>query len=149
MKPKQFFYVLIGLFSALVVAGAGGYYLALQQLKGQSIKLSVGRADQAEADSRIENLTRLQRQYNRDILPILPLLDQSLPRDKKQTEILTQLQNIAAQVGLQITAVSMPSPLGLPTSTSQTIKSGTILALPITFQLSGSYDQLQQFTARV
>jgi len=43
----------------------------------------------------------------------------------------------------------MPSPVGLPTSVSQTIKSGTVLAMPISFQLSGNYDQLQQFTAKV
>ena len=82
-------------------------------------------------------------------MPILPLLDEALPREKKQTEILAQLQNIASQVGLQITSVNMPSPLGLPTSVSQTIRSGSVLALPISFQLSGSYDQLQQFTSRV
>ncbi|GAC1372938.1 MAG: hypothetical protein NVSMB39_7190 [Candidatus Saccharimonadales bacterium] len=149
MKPKQFFYILIGLFGAVVIAGGAGYYKALKQMKTQSTQLSSGLAAQADADSKIENLTRLQHQYNRDIQPILPLLDQSLPRDKKQTEILTQLQTIASQVGLQITAISMPSPLGLPTSTSQTVRSGTVLALPITFQLAGSYDQLQQFTSRV
>lgn len=149
MKPKQFFFTLIGIFAAVIIAGSAGYYMALQQLNGQAAKLSSGLATQAEADKQIENLSRLQRQYTRDIVPILPLLDQSLPRDKKQTEILAQLQAIAASVGLQITSVSMPSPLGLPTSVSQTVKSGTVLALPINFQLSGSYDQLQQFTSRV
>jgi Tfp pilus assembly protein PilO len=149
MKPKQYFLVLIGSFTALVLLGGAGYYLAMQQLKSQSAKLSTGLATQADADKKIENLSRLKRQYTKDIIPILPLLDDALPRDKKQTEILTQLQNIAAQSGLQISSVNMPSPLGLPTSVSQTIKSGTVLALPISFQLSGSYDQLQQFTARI
>jgi Tfp pilus assembly protein PilO len=43
----------------------------------------------------------------------------------------------------------MPSPVGLPTSVSQTVKAGNVLALPISFQLSGSYAQLQLFTSRV
>ena len=149
MKPKQFFYVLLGIFAATVLLAGGGYYTALKQLKAQSAVLSTGLAAQATADSQIETLDSLKLQYDKEIVPILPLLDAALPRDKKQTEILTQLQVIASQVGLQITSVSMPSPLGLPTGVSQTIKSGTVLALPISFQLSGSYDQLQQFTARV
>lgn len=149
MKPKQFFMVLIGIFVALALAGGAGYYFAQKELKSQADKLSVGLAAQADADAQIETLSKLQRQYERDIVPILPLLDQSLPRDKKQTEILAQLQTIASQSGLQISSVSMPSPLGLPTNVSQTVKNGTVLALPIAFQLSGSYDQLQQFTVRV
>jgi Tfp pilus assembly protein PilO len=149
MKPKQFFLVLLGIFGGVALLAGGGYYFALKQLHTQSAELSTGLAQQAAADTQIESLSRLKRQYDRDIVPILPLLDEALPRDKKQTEILAQLQSIASQVGLQITSVSMPSPLGLPTGVSQTIKSGTVLALPISFQLSGSYEQLQQFTARV
>jgi Tfp pilus assembly protein PilO len=149
MKPKQFFMVLLGVFGVTVVLAGAGYYWGLGQLKSQSAKLATGLAAQADADAQIDNLDRLKRQYDRDIVPILPLLDAALPRDKKQTEILTQLQTIASQVGLQITSVSMPSPLGLPTGVSQTVKSGTVLALPISFQLAGSYDQLQQFTARI
>jgi Tfp pilus assembly protein PilO len=149
MKPKQFFLVLLGIFAATILLAGGGYYLGMNKLKADSAKLATGLASQVEADAQIENLSRLKRQYDRDITPIMPLLDEALPRDKKQTEILAQLQSIASQVGLRITSVSMPSPIGLPTSVSQTVKSGTVLALPISFQLSGSYDQLQQFTAKV
>lgn len=149
MKPKQFFLVLLGIFAVTLLVGGGGYYLALKQLKTKSAALASGLAAQEETNAQIDNLDRLKRQYDRDILPILPLLDQALPREKKQTEILAQLQTIAAETGLNIASVSMPSPTGLPTSVSQTIKSGTVLALPISFQLSGTYDQLQRFTARV
>jgi Tfp pilus assembly protein PilO len=149
MKPKQFFLVLLGVFAVLVLVAGAGYYFGLKQLQSKAATLSMGLASQAEADKRIETLGRLKRQYDRDIKPILPLLDEALPRDKKQTEILAQLQLIASQSGLQITSVSMPSPLGLPTSVSQTVKSGTVLGLPINFQLSGTYAQLQEFTARV
>ncbi len=149
MKPKQFFLVLLGIFAGIVLLAGGGYYYALKQLKANAVELSDGLAQQAQADSEYDSLGKLKYQYDHNIVPILPLLDAALPREKKQTEILAQLQTIASNVGLQITSVSMPSPLGLPTEVSQTVKSGTVLALPISFQLSGSYDQLQQFTARV
>ena len=149
MKPKQFFQIVLGVFGVALVLTGGGYYFGLQQLRTRSANLATQLAAQSTADTQIEDLSRLKRLYTRDIVPILPLLDEALPRDKKQTEILAQLQNIAVDVGLQITSVNMPSPLGLPTGVSQTIKAGNVLALPISFQLSGSYDQLQLFAARV
>src|SRR5476649_1754347 len=149
MKPKQFFFILLGAVGVTLLVAGVGYYMGLTQLKTQSTELATGLASQADADAQIEKLGQLKREYDRDIVPILPLLDEALPRDKKQTEILAQLQNIASNVGLQIASISMPSPLGLPTSVSQTIKAGTLLALPVSFQLSGSYDQLQQFTQQV
>jgi len=149
MKPKQFFLVLLGIFCVTILLAGGGYYMGMNQLKADSAALSLGLATQAQADKQIDHLGQLKHEYDRNIVPILPLIDEALPRDKKQTEILSQLQSIASQVGLQITSVSMPSPVGLPTSVSQTVVSGTVLALPISFQLSGSYDQLQQFTAKI
>ena len=92
---------------------------------------------------------KVAHQYNTIILPVLPLMEEALPMDKKQTEILAQLQNIASSAGLQITSVSMPSPTGLPSQDSQTVKAGQVLELPINFQLSGNYDQLQSFTEQV
>lgn len=149
MKPKQFFFVVLGLIGVMMVAGGGGYYFAFTQLKERSSLYANQLAVQVAADEQIDSLTRLQRQYEKDIVPILPLIDTALPRDKKQTEILVQLQKLASEVGLQITSINMPSPLGLPTSVSQTVKTGNVLALPISFQLSGTYDQLQSFTAKV
>jgi Tfp pilus assembly protein PilO len=149
MKPQQFFYGVLGAIGVIVLAVGGGYYMGLSQLQAQSTALATDLASQADADTQIEKLGLLKREYDRDIVPILPLLDEALPRDKKQTEILAQLQNIAANVGLSIASISMPSPVGLPTSVSQTVKAGTLLALPVSFQLSGSYDQLQEFTQQV
>jgi Tfp pilus assembly protein PilO len=149
MKPKQFFYVALGLIAGIAAVAGGGYYYGLKQLTTRSTALSTALSEQTAATDQIDSLSKLKHQYDHDIVPILPLVDEALPRDKKQTEILAQLQNIAANVGLQITSINMPAPAGLPTSVSQTIKAGTVLALPISFQLSGTYDQLQTFTSRV
>lgn len=149
MNPKRFFFVLIGILSFTVAVGGTGYYFALTRLQSQSADLSKKLAAASAVSEKIDKLTSTKRIYNRDIVPILPLIEDALPRDKKQTEILAQLQNIAAQAGLSISSVSMPSPLGVPNLTSQTIKTGTVLALPISFQLSGSYAQLQTFLEKV
>jgi Tfp pilus assembly protein PilO len=149
LKPKQFFMILLGIFGVTVLLAGTGYYYGLKKLHSDSALLASGLVAQTQADTQIESLSVLKHQYDREIVPILPLLDEALPREKKQTEILTQLQSIASQVGLSIASVNMPSPVGLPTSVSQTIVAGTVLALPISFQLSGSYDQLQEFTARI
>jgi len=149
MKPKQFFFVVLGMIVVLAAAGGAGYYFAFTKLKAKAATESQLLADQSAASDEIDRLTRLKHQYDRDIVPILPLIDEALPKDKKQTEILAQLQTIASDVGLRIDSISMPRPLGLPTSVSQTIKAGNVLALPISFQLSGSYAQLQTFTSRV
>jgi type IV pilus assembly protein PilO len=149
MKPKQFFFIGLGMIGAVVVIAGTGYYFALTRLHTQANNEAVELATQTQDESQISSLRRLQYQYTHEIEPILPLINEALPTDKKQTEILAQLQNIAAGVGLSISTISMPNPIGLPNSVSQTIKSGTVLALPISFQLSGTYNQLQAFTEQV
>jgi Tfp pilus assembly protein PilO len=151
MKPKQFFFGLLGGLVVLLVAGGGGYYFALTQLKASSGQLATQLANQQAEDDQITMLQSEQGIYEHQIVPILPLIDEALPREKKQTEILAQLQNIATSVGLQITSVTMPAPAGLPNATSQTTKDkgSSVLALPISFQIAGQYPQLQVFTQKV
>jgi Tfp pilus assembly protein PilO len=149
MNPKRYFFVLIGILGVTLAAGGAGYYFALTRLNSQSAALADKLALASDASDQIDTLTATQRVYNRDIAPILSKIDEALPREKKQTEILAQLQNIAGEQGLAISSVSMPSPAGVPNLTSQTIKTGAVLALPIGFQLSGSYAQLQAFLTRI
>jgi Tfp pilus assembly protein PilO len=149
MRPKQFFFVLLGVTVLVVGAAGGGYYWAMKKMQSGSQVLAGQLADQTAADNEIDTLDHTKYIYDNEIVPILPLMDEALPTDKKQTEILAQLQNIATAVGLNISSISMPSPTGLPTSVSQTEKVGNVLALPISFQLSGTYDQLQTFTENV
>jgi hypothetical protein len=149
MKPKQFFFVTLGIMAVLVGVGGTGYYYALTELHQRAAALSAQLAAQTAAADQIDTLTRLKHEYDRDIVPILPVMDAALPHDKKQTEILAQLQSIASNVGLSLGAVNMPSPLGLPTGVSQTVKAGTVLALPNSFQISGSFKQHQKFKHRV
>jgi Tfp pilus assembly protein PilO len=150
MKPKEFCYVVLGLMLVLVAGGGYGYYKGLQRLHLQSGQLATKMAEQIEADKQIDSIMALQHQYNRDIVPLMPLIDQALPRNKKQTEILAQIERIASGLGMPpFDAVTMPSPSGLPSDVSQTIKAGVVIALPINFEAKGNPAQLQAFTARL
>src|SRR5262245_31147135 len=143
MKPKQFFFIMLGVLVAVAAAGGGGYYFALKRLNAQTTDLAQSMAREKTIDDQIASLDKLNRVYNREIEPILPLLDAALPRQKQQTEILAQIEHIALATGVQqpFRAVTMPSPVGLPSDASQTIKSGAVLGLPINFQASGTYPE--------
>ncbi len=146
MKPKQFFFVVLGGLVLLLGAGGAGCYYGFGQIGARSHELATKLAEKDVADQQITSLTTLQHEYNRDILPIMPLIDEALPRSKKQTEILAQIERIAGEAGLSLNAVSMPTPTGLPSEISQTTKAEGVLALPIIFKISGSYQQLQAMT---
>ncbi|HSX01422.1 MAG TPA: type 4a pilus biogenesis protein PilO [Candidatus Saccharimonas sp.] len=149
MKPKQFFWVQIGLIAAVLGAAGTGYYFALTHVQATSQMVATKLADQQEAEKQLQSLERMKNQYNHDIVPILPLIEGALPPVKNQTQILAQLQTIAAESGLTISSITFPSPAGLPTDTSQTVKAGPYLALPVTFAVQGSYAQLQAFLTRI
>jgi Tfp pilus assembly protein PilO len=149
MSPKKFFYILLGATAVLVLCGAGGYYLALKYIRATSSTLSQALADSNAASDTLDSLAKLKSQYDHDIVPIIPLINEALPQTKNQTEILAQLQNIAGTTGLTLSTVTFPSPAGLPNNTSQTVPAGTVLALPVSFQLQGSYQQLQSFLTKV
>lgn len=148
MSPKKFFFIVLGIISVLILLGGGGYYLAYTKIQSTSIDLSKQLANQVAVEDQLTTIRRLEYTYNRDVKPIIPLIDQALPRTKNQTEILSQLQRIANESGLELTGVSFPTASGLPSNLSQTVQSGSVLALPITFQLSGSYAELQSFLTR-
>ncbi|HEY2003787.1 MAG TPA: type 4a pilus biogenesis protein PilO [Candidatus Saccharimonadia bacterium] len=149
MKPKIFFFVMLGIFIAVLGLGGVGYYFGLKFVQSKSQDLAAQLAEQKVADDQISSLQKLDNKYNKDIVPILALIDEALPRDKKQTEILAQIERIAANNGMTLTAVTMPGPTGLPSGVSQTIQAGQVLALPINFHIDGTYTQLENFTSQL
>jgi Tfp pilus assembly protein PilO len=144
VKPKQFFYVLIGVSGLLVAILGYGYYFEVNRIKTKTAALAKTAADAAVAAEHVDQLSDLKQQF-RELAPVLAKLDVALPRDKNQSEVVLQIQQLAAGAGMQLPSANFQANNGLPTATSQTVKSGDVLALPISFQLSGSYDQLQTF----
>lgn len=149
MTPKRYFFILLGVIVLLVAAGGYGYYVAVLRINASKAEYSAVLTEQSTAQQQIDDTSKLKNQYKRDILPQLDRILEALPRTKNQTAILAQLQSIAATSGLALTNVTLPSAIGLPGNTTQTVKSGTVLALPISFQLQGSYAQLQAFLSKV
>lgn len=145
MTPKKLFYVLMGL---ILVAGAGGgagYYFGMQRLQTSTAQIQAKLGEQKTNEETLTSLRAAKTKYQREIVPILPTIAAVLPPTKNQSEILIQLQTLAKSSGLSISSASFPAAGTLPSQTSQTIKSGDALALPITFQVRGRYDQLQTF----
>ena len=149
MTPKKLFYLLLGATILGIAVTGYGYYWANQRLASATTTLSQQLANRDNADTTITQLIHLQRQYDTEVTPILPQLNNILPHTKDQSQVLLQLQTIASNAKLTISSLTLPTSSGLPSATSQTISAGGILALPISFSLSGSYDQLQQFLTQV
>lgn len=145
MTPKKFFYALLGLILIGLAGGGVSYYYGLKQLQLTTGTIRTKLAEQRLNEDNLTSLSVARTQYRHDIVPILPTLSAVLPSTKNQSEILIQLQTLAKSAGLAITSASFPAAGTLPSQTSQTTKSGDVLALPITFQISGRYDQLQTF----
>ncbi|HSH31240.1 MAG TPA: type 4a pilus biogenesis protein PilO [Candidatus Saccharimonadales bacterium] len=144
MKPKQFSYFLLGLLGVLLVLGTAGYYFASASLRQRTELLRTRLAEAAVADERIAQLSGLKQQYQK-LEPLLPKITAAIPKTKQQSEIALQLQQLATQAGMPLPGITFPAGTGLPSNTSQTTKAGNVLALPISFQLTGSYEQLQAF----
>lgn len=148
MNPKKFFWILVGVLIVLLGSGGAAYYYAVKYLKAASTKLEQQYIAENDANAKIDQLIMLQAKYNKDVLPVITDLDAALPKDKNQTEILAQLEKLAANAGLVLSSVSFPNSSG-PSAVSQAVKSGNVLALPISFQTTGTYAQLESFLSQL
>lgn len=144
MKPKQFFFAMLILLAALAGGGGYGYYTQTLALEKRTDQLRQKLADLQIADGEITKLNTLKTQYL-SIEQLLPRLDIALPRAKQQSEIILQLERLAQNAGLNLPQTTFQAVTGLPGPTTQTAKSGDVFALPISFQMTGSYAQMQAF----
>ena len=143
MTPKRFFFVLSGLLAVIIIAGGVAYYYAGVSLTAGTATLSQRLADEQLTTQQLADLSQLQGQYNH-LLPLLPIINEALPTQKNQSDVANQLHAIAANCNMALNSLSF-SPSTIPGPTSQTVAAGGVLAIPITFQLHGTYSQLQQF----
>lgn len=145
MKARQFFYIASGILLVLLVGGGVVDYLANAAIHQKTQILQQRLATQSASLDQVNQLAALKTQYQK-LLPVVPQIEAALPRTKDQSVIALQLQQLAQSAGLSLPSVSFTSPATLPnTTTSQTVPAGNVLALPVTFQLSGTYLQMQTF----
>lgn len=143
MTPKRYFYLLCGILTLLIIGGGGGYYLLSKSPASGTTELSQRLGDQQLAEQQLADLQDLKKQYQH-LQPLIPVIDNALPQDKNQTALAIQLRDLAQNSqmsfsGLNFAASTQPGP------TSQTVPAGSVLAIPVNFQLKGTYPQLQQF----
>ncbi len=143
MTPKRFFYVLCGLLVIILVGGGEAYYQADRALRAGTATLSQQLASSELADTQLSNFQDLREQYQQ-LQPQIPAIYAALPTTKDQSTIALQLHNVAASCGMDLGSLAFNAST-VPGRTSQTVADGTVLAIPITFQLTGTYSQLQQF----
>ncbi len=149
MTPKKFFFVLLGIIGGLLAAGGYGYYYGLQELSKASQNLAQQLGKQDAAASQLNRLITIKRTYELDVVPLMPRMNAALPQTKNQSELLALMEQTARSAGASLSKVSFSGAPGLPSSTSQTIRSGNVLAIPISFEVRGSYGQLQNFLVKI
>lgn len=143
MTPKRYFFLLCGALGLLVIGGGIGYYLLSQSPASGTAELSKRLGDQQLADQKLADLQDLQKQY-RSLQPLVPTINNALPNQKNQSTLALQLRELAQNNGMNLDSLTF-APSTQPGPASQTVPAGSVLAIPVTFQLSGTYAQLQQF----
>lgn len=143
MKAKQLFFVLCVVLAVFIAAGGATYYFASVTLSSGTTELSERLADEQLANKKLDDLADLEKQYKR-LEAVMPKIYDALPDQKLQSKIGVQLRNISQQSGMNLDSLTFPASTA-PGPISQTIKVGDVLAIPVTFQLTGTYDQLRQF----
>jgi Tfp pilus assembly protein PilO len=149
MTPKQFFYGILGTIVITIGAGTYGYIYALHRLEAAKLSLATSLGTQIVDQNQIDALGKLKASYAKEVVPELPLMNIALPRTKDQTALLVQLETVASGSGLVLSGAAFPASGGLPSGTSQTTLLGTVLALPVSFDVTGSFQQLQTFLGRI
>jgi Tfp pilus assembly protein PilO len=144
MTPKKYNQIIAAITLSLVLAGGVGYWFALNILGDASEKLATQMGIESSADARIVNLANTQIAYDKEIAPMLAQINEALPNTPNQTQILEQVQKIAKTTGVSLSGITLNS-----TGVSTAGKVGGVIPLPLSFQVSGSYDQLQNFLASV
>jgi Tfp pilus assembly protein PilO len=145
MTPKRYSFILLGILVALAAGIGYGYWVGKATLSSSTTKLSGALADRDQADQTISQLIELKRQYEQDVVPVMPDVDSFLPTSKQQSQVLLQLETLAGRHNVSIGVINMPNPASVPSNVSQAVASGSLYALPITMNTAGSYGNLQAF----
>jgi len=150
MTPKHFFYILCGLLAIVIGGGGSAYVYMSSYLQDGITHMSQKQAEQQLQEDRLSGLQDLKSQADRiksGYPSTLTIINKALPTDKNQSELAIQLRDLAQNSGMRITSLKFADS-DAPSKTSQTIKVGDALAIPATFTLSGTYNQLQAFLTR-
>lgn len=144
MKPKKLFIILNVLLGIVLVGGLGGWYLAQRSLTSRIGRLQRLTGDILLENDQINRLKQLTADYKR-IEPLAEQVQSILPAQKAQADVVAQIATIVRSHGLELSALTFEATKGLPDERSQT-QTGPlsgIFIMPVRFQTTSSYGQLQ------
>ncbi len=144
MSPRQFFFGLISLTIVVLIGGGYFFFHATNKYSQGNKKLDRLLADIKVLQDQSQRQRQLKHDYDHKVVPKLPLLDRALPKDKDQALATQQISDLAAKNGVAFTNIQFTPSQG-PSATSQTQSANGVLALPISFSTTGSYNQIQEF----
>lgn len=153
MKPKSFFYVLLGVCGGLLIIGTIGYIYGSKFLISKKQELVKKEADLSLVEQRNGQLVELRRHYD-DAAKRLNEITKALPESKQQAEVIVALKEVANRSGMNLPTIQFNSSGSVDKKQSdpnytQTSKVGELYVLPISLKLNGNYDQLVKFLLEV
>lgn len=144
MKAKQLYFLLLGGLAIVVLATVVGFFTGHKQLNGRVGELRKASADLVIANQELSRLDKLRAQYA-EIRPLAEKASSVLPTQKEQDQVVAQVAKIVARQGLGLAGLSFKQTDGLPDERSQSLPAeiGGILMMPVQFETSGTYRQIQ------
>ncbi len=144
MKPKKLYFVLLGLIGLLTALTFAMFIFGQQLLSKRITEIQTLSGDIQLQTEQIQSLQTQEKDFA-EIAPLAEKAQSILPSQKDQAEVVAQISSIVAQSGLPLGGLAFESTQGLPSDKSQTIpgKVSGILIMPVNFETSGTYAQLQ------
>lgn len=144
MTPKILHYALLGLIGTVIVGTLVGYVLAQQQVNSRIVSLQQLSGDIAIENEQLQRLRSLESDYKK-YEPLAAKAQTILPDQKQQSEVVAQISTIARSNGMELKGLTFDATQGLPSERSQTQPGsiGGILVMPVRFEATGTYQQLQ------
>lgn len=106
MKPKRFFFVMVGVMVLAIVAGAFGFTWGDKQLKKHSSTIADLTAERDAEQKKLEDLQRLSNTPI-DRVEVQALVDAILPSDKQQQNLIANIISTAtAEAGIPASRIS-------------------------------------------
>src|SRR3990167_9503210 len=144
MTPKYLHYGLLGLIGITVIGTLIGFVLSQQQISKRISSLQQLSSDIVIENEQLERLRNLESDYKK-YEPLATKAQTILPNQKQQSEVVAQISTIARSNGMELKGLTFDATQGLPSDRSQTQPGsiGGILVMPVRFEATGTYQQLQ------
>lgn len=157
MTPsKKAFLIILGSIGAIVLGGAGIFYLLDKQLVSLNEEVGKLKADQQVIRSQI-NIYETARQKVEELAFVQGLADQVLPQEREQANAVAELKSFVNSVGLELESVAFTgdnSKAQANLETSQTeqaegLAGVRILPTTIVIKPGATYRQVLQLLERI